>query len=193
MKDSADDIEKAGEAVAQLFSAAGKEMTSMEVALWLREIARFGARPVLQFAEFWMQGGGQSERFRQAPTIEDFRRRADPGYVSEHDALERLRLEVASCGPYAAPAIEDARLKAAVLLLGGWAKVCQDMPDASDEFAARRFAERFARIWVQAEGMALRGEVNAAVPLVGLAGSRLPQSLQGPLAHRLAARPRMVL
>jgi len=161
------DLEVASELVAQLFTSMGKEMTPLEVNIWTRAVATYGPDHIKAFAEFWMEGGGGQGKFRRVPTIEDLRRRVDPCFCSAEDALERLRAEVARTGPYATPAIADPRLKACVILMGGWPKVCQDLPDASEDFATRRFAERFASAWVQAEGKVMRGETFAS-PLIGL-------------------------
>lgn len=164
------DLKKAAEAVAQLASSCGKDLTAIEVNLWLREIARYGAGLTLAFVEFWASGGGQ-ERFRRAPFIEDFKRRVDPNYISADDALDRLRQLVQACGPYASPQIEDQRLRQAIEILGGWPKVCGELPDASDDFGTRRYAERFAGVWVQAEGRVMRGE-SSTRPVLGLASQR---------------------
>lgn len=164
-----EELNRAAQAVAQLFTAAGKEMTELEVRLWLRAISGLGYAKTMAFVEFWMEGGGQGRR--AAPTVEDFRKRFDETYVCAGQALELLREEVARKGPYGAPAFEDARLRAAVLVLGGWPKVCQDMPDPAQEFAHRRYAERFVLAWSKAEGMALRGELCGIAPLSGLTHS----------------------
>lgn len=163
-------LSAASEAVSQLFTAAGKEMTGLEVNLWLRAIGQYGPDLTLAFVEFWMMGGGH-ERYRRAPTLEDFRRRVDPNYVSTEDALEILRAEVVRSGPYANPVIHDKRLSQSINIMGGWAKVCQELPDANETFALKRFAERFASAWVQAEGRVIRDE--AVEPLLGLADQRL--------------------
>lgn len=181
---SVHELKLASELVSQLFTAMGKEMTTLEVNVWTRSIARYGPAAINAFAEFWIEGGGQG-KFRRTPTIEDLRRRVDPDYCSAEDALEKLRAEVARSGPYVTPPIADERLKATVMLIGGWPKVCQDLPDAAEDFATRRFAERFASAWVQAEGKVMRGE-SFASPLIGLA--HVPQcalALDGTATSRL--------
>lgn len=156
----------AAEAVSQLFSVANAEMTKIEANLWMREIERLGAPATLSFVEFWMTGGGQ-DSFRKAPKIDDFLTRADPHYVSASGALECLRREIQSFGPYLNPPIADPKLRATVAALGGWAKVCQDMPDPSEDFASRRFAERFRSAWTQSEALLVQKRLDPP-PLQGL-------------------------
>lgn len=149
------DVDTAREAVAQMFSMNKADMTAIEVNLWRSEITRLGAKAMLQFVKFWTSGGGQTS-FRQAPRIDDFRRRMDPDFVSIDDALNILRREVGRVGPYSDPGLTDARLTVAVLEMGGWAKVCKDMPDASLDFESKRFAERFKSAWVMGEAAVLQ-------------------------------------
>lgn len=156
----------AAEAISQLFSAAKAELTTIEANLWIREIERLGPEVSLSFVEFWISGGGQGS-FQRAPKLQDFLHRADPLYVSAETALEILRVEVASTGPYSNPEIADHKLMAAVARLGGWAKVCQDMPDPSAEFAYKRFTERFRNAWMHSESLQIQKKLNPQ-PLLGL-------------------------
>lgn len=156
----------AAEAVSQLFSAANAEMTKIEANLWMCEIERLGPGATLSFVEYWMSGGGQ-DSFRRPPKIEDLLSRVDPHHVGSSGALEALRQEIQQYGPYVNPPIENKKLRATVLALGGWAKVCQDMPDASEDFASRRFSERFRAAWAQSEALAVQKRLSPT-PLLGL-------------------------
>lgn len=149
------EVDIAREAVAQMFAMTKTDMTAIEANLWRSEITRLGPKVMLKFVQFWTSGGGQSS-FRQAPRIDDFCRRMDPDFVSADDALNILRREIGRIGPYADPLFTDARLTVAVLDMGGWAKVCKDMPDASMDFESRRFAERFKSAWVMGESAVLQ-------------------------------------
>lgn len=159
----------AGEGIAQLFATVKADLTSIEANLWIREITRLGPKLALSFTEFWMSGGGQGD-YRRAPRIDDFLRRADPEHVSAEDALEVLRAEVARCGPYNTPKIENMKLKAAVVRLGGWAKVCLDMPEPSNDFAFKRFAERFRSAWIFSESLQVQNKLSD-VPLLSLSAA----------------------
>lgn len=170
-----DPVELAQAAVGQMFFACKANMTDLEIELWRREIDNHGPEVVTKFVLFWTCGGGQGN-FMRAPRIDDFRRRMDPSFVSLEDALLILRREVSRVGPYADPAISDPGLKTAILEMGGWAKVCQDMPDASLDFEMRRFSDRFKSAWVQGESAVLRGQVPNQL-LLGLVSAPKQLSL----------------
>lgn len=178
----------AAESVSQLFSQAKAELTPIEASLWTREIDKFGPLAMLSFVEFWISGGGQNA-YRRAPRLEDFWVRTDPNYVGAETAVEWLRAEVAKTGPYLNPEIADYRLRASIVRLGGWAKVCQDMPDPSDDFAYKRFTERFRAAWVYAEALqvqkkldppALLGLIAAPTQLLLVAGDSSDVALPAP-------------
>lgn len=170
-----DPVELAQTAVGQMFFACKASMTDLEVELWRREIEKFGPEVMTKFVMFWTCGGGQGN-FMRAPRIDDFRRRMDPSFVSAEDALTILRREVSRVGPYSDPTITDAGLKTAILEMGGWAKVCHDMPDPSMDFEMRRFADRFKSAWVQGESAVLRDQVPVQ-PLLGLVSAPRQMSL----------------
>ena len=159
---SSADLDAALEAVSQMFAQVKAEPTPAEAMLWADEIERLGPQAVQRFAVFWMSGGGQGN-FLRAPRIEDLRRYCDPAWADEGLALERLKQMVVDCGPYQVPGAAqgmDERLAEAVRLLGGWPKVCEILPDASDDFAMRAFEKRFAVAWQQAQGRALRAALS---------------------------------
>lgn len=179
-------VSVAAEAVGQMFSQAQREITPVESGLWMVEIGRLGPESLLAFAQFWMSGGGQTssgQMFARAPRIDDFRRYADPSYVDEQRALELLQELVRTVGPYIDPDIADPRLRAAVHSMGGWARICQDLPSRTEDFAFKRFSDVFRQAWTVAQGMEVRGEL-AAPPLRGLVAA--PNQL------RLSAQPEAV-
>lgn len=179
-------LEAAQETVSQMFSAANKaEMTTIEGALWTREIERLGPGALLAFAEFWMSGSGQGG-YRRPPTIDDFLLRADPAYINAAMALHHLAEAVRTTGPYSDPRIDDPKLRAAVTQLGGWARVCQDMPDPASDFAYKRFAERFRAAWTHSEGLQVRNCL-AATPLQGLISAPRQFALSAPSADSTQA------
>lgn len=164
------DFRTASETVSQMFSAVNKaEMTVIESNLWSREIERLGPTALLSFAEFWMSGSGQGN-YRRTPTIDDFLMRADPAYVNAASALDRLIVEVRLSGPYNNPTIENPKLREAIAHMGGWAKVCQDMPDPSSDFAFKRFSERFRVAWTHSEALQVQQKLNPPA-LLGLTAS----------------------
>jgi len=163
----------AAEVVGQMFSQAQREITPVESSMWIVEIGRLGPERLLAFARFWMSGGGQTssgQMFARVPRIDDFRRYADPSYIDEQRALELLYEIVRTVGAYADPNISDPRLRAAVHSMGGWARICQDMPSRTEDFAFKRFSDVFRQAWTVAQGMEVRGEL-AAPPLRGLIAS----------------------
>lgn len=170
----------AGEFVSQLFAQAKADLTVIETNLWVAEIKRLGPDAMIAFGQFWMSGGGQGS-FHRAPKIEDFLVRADPSYVSAETALDCLRAEVSATGPYSDPNIENLKLRAAVVRMGGWAKVCQDMPDPSEDYAFKQFAARFKSAWIQSEALQVQQKLSTQ-PLLGLVN--LPNQLK-PLAQPL--------
>ena len=167
------DVELAREAVAQMFGVSKTDMTEVEVNMWRYEIDRCGPALMLKFVRFWIGGGGQGT-FMRAPRIDDFLRRVDPEFVSADDALTLLRNLVRKIGPYSDPDISNAKLRLAVMELGGWAKVNQDLPDSSEEFASKRFAERFKTAWLQSEAAEIQGRLSCE-PLLGIASEAKKQ------------------
>lgn len=159
----------AAEVIGQMFSAVKADLTPVEVNLWTRELNRLGASVMLAFAEFWISGGGQGG-YRKAPTIADFLKYSDPNYVSVESALEILRTNVASIGPYNDPKISDPKLQNAVVFMGGWVKVCDEMPDPADDFAWKRYADRFRLAFTQSEALQVQRRLSAQ-PLLGLFSS----------------------
>lgn len=180
------ELEQALEAVSQMFAQVKAEPTPAEAMLWADEIERLGPGVVMQFAHFWMAGGGQNG-FLRAPRIVDVRRFCDPMWSDEAMALARLQTLVERLGPYRAPGDADgmdATLAHAVKLLGGWVRVCELMPDASDEHGLRAFEKRFASAWSQAQAAALQQRLDSA-PLLPLGAQ---QSVEVLAAQRLPER-----
>jgi len=174
-KYASSDMEQALEAVSQMFAQVKAEPTPAEAMLWAGEIERVGPRAVIAFAHFWLAGGGQNG-FLRAPRIMDLRRFCDPTWSDEVGALTRLQNLVSRFGPYCVPTERDgmdAKLAETVRLLGGWVRVCELLPDPSDDFAFRAFEKRFVSAWQQAEVRVVRGDVSAAPLLpIGSTGSQ---------------------
>lgn len=155
------------ETVTDMFTAANKtEMTRLEGILWAREIARLGTSALMSFAELWMGGRGQGS-FRRAPTIDDFLTHADPHYANAETGLECLVTQVKLCGAYNTPEIKNPMLIEAVQILGGWEKVCRDLPDPSLNFEYKQYAEKFKAAWTQSEAKAVQKKLSPQ-PLLGL-------------------------
>lgn len=171
------DASVVAESIAQMFNASKSELTMIEANLWLRQVERLGNAQVLAFAEFWMSGGAQGS-FRRAPTIEDLLTYADPSFLGHAQALELLRKHVSTCGPWSSPEIKDAKLVEAVDHLGGWAKVCEEMPDPGQDFAYKRFADRFKAAWARSEALMVQRSLFPK-PLLGLFAS--PNQLRAEL------------
>lgn len=168
------EVEAALDAVSQMFAQVKSEPTPAEAMLWAEEIERLGPQAVLRFARFWMAGGGQNG-FMRAPRIVDLRRFVDPTWADEALALSRLQRLVQEAGPYRVPCAEDGMdeaLAAAVQHLGGWVRVCEIMPDASDEHGLRQFERKFALAWQQVEGARVQARRLGSVQLQALGRSR---------------------
>lgn len=176
-------LQKAYAAVGNAFSAAKAEATEAEIALWSEAIRRVGPDAALSFMGFWLSGGGQ-DKYARAPRVNDMLEFVDPNYVNAVTGLGQLRDLVASVGPYQSPNVLSPMLRAAVLRLGGWAKVCEDMPDPIDEFAWKRFQDRFELSWRYSEALAVQGLLNPPA-LIGLVDAS--QALPAVTHHTHAA------
>lgn len=152
-------------AVSQMFTQAKTDMTELEANLWATEIERLGCFSLISFAKFWISGEAGVLR---APRIQDFRRYADPSSLNEELAFNTLYLKVGSCGPYSDPDFDDARLHAAVLELGGWVQVCQEIPSIGDDFRYKRYKDRFSTAWENAQAQCVQGKLSASVKALGL-------------------------
>lgn len=159
--------EESIEALAQTLSAWRYEATEIEAAAW-RQIMI--ATPVDRFKAYLSQhllaGNGfppkPSDAARALQLVVD----PDAAYVQ----LERL---VREGGPYAEPAIDDAVMVQAILLMGGWVTLNEQMPDPQNTFAVKAFRERWTACFNQAvSAVRIRGEVPTQ-PLLSLSTKRL--------------------
>ena len=162
MADRMDNGQSIAKCLSEMFSQTKTELTDMEASLWINEIERLGMSAFLSFTAHWM-----SRDHPRSPKVEDFRQFGDPEYVNADIALERLAKDAGEIGPYEDPQLNDRRLVAAVLHLGGWVKVCETMPSQSEEFAWKRFAERFKLAWSRGEAQVAQGRLPPGTQLRG--------------------------
>lgn len=179
-------IQMALDAVSQAFAQVKAEPTPAEAALWADEIDRMGPGPIMSFIKFWMSGGGQ-DGYLRAPRIDDARRFVDPEWMDAGAALQLMHDLVRSVGPYRVPDKSEGmsqRLQSSIAALGGWARVCEIMPEPSQEFAWREFAKRFDAAWSQAQARELMG-LPPAAPLKSLAATQSAklECVVGPDGH----------
>lgn len=169
MSQPQDESAMAAQAVAQLFSMAKQEMTPVESTLWLQQIGKFGPQTMLAFVAFWASGAGQGSYLR-APLVEDFLLRADPMHVGPQTVMAQLYDLVVNCGPYTAPTTKNMKLQSVIVSLGGWVKVCEDMPIPTDDFAWKNYEQRVKTALLQSEAKQVQLLLQPA-NLLGLSGT----------------------
>lgn len=139
----AEDVEAAMAALADFAGARRYELTELEARMWLGFLERVDAVKFKRFLGVW----GLRSNFM--PTLADAARAL--GVVSTPEqSFEHVMRQVVSVGPYNTPEL-DANLRQAVTLMGGWARFCEDAPDASNEFAHTQFRKRFLDLYGQAQ------------------------------------------
>lgn len=166
---------RAMEAVAEAFAQVKCVPTPAESLLWVDQIELSGPQSVLAFMHFWMSGRGQ-DGYLRAPRVADFEAFMSPQLMDAAAALGVVRRMVASVGPYRVPALSDgasAEVCAVISALGGWVKVCETLPDSSQEHSSRVFERSFQSAWAQVKIQCARGLV-AAQPLVAIGHSPVP-------------------
>ena len=114
-----------------------REMSDFEMNLWLRMITDFGDAAVVNFL------ARHVEISVFAPKPAEMMKALMPGRDCAEGAMAELVRAVALFGPYSSPRFSDPVLPAAVLLMGGWVKVNETLPDAANRYEYDGFQKRF--------------------------------------------------
>lgn len=135
---SEEDLQDMANALSEVCGGRRYQLTEFEGKAWSRLMMR---TPKVQFLAFLSQHMMSSDF---APTIAAASSALGLTDASDPAWLKLVHL-VSSHGPYSVPAefAQDDVLRAAVLALGGWQKVNETMPDASQDYAYREYRERF--------------------------------------------------
>jgi hypothetical protein len=158
--------QQAAQAVAQLFGSTGGAFTQVEALLWATEIHRLGPDLAMEFVRYWASGEHEL-KYKRTPTINDFLSRVDPEHLSAETGFAKLQEEVRLIGGWRSPAITNLKLLAAIERLGGWPKVCAELPSPTEDFALRAYAEKFALAWRHSEGLKMQGLLGNTPPALG--------------------------
>lgn len=151
----------AKEVLAEVMGLYRCEMTGLEVRLWKGMIADFGDQAVINFLI------KHCENSVFAPKPAEANKALRPGRDNAGAAFEELLRAVSKQGPYVNPTFMDPAISGAVLLLGGWAKVNQELPDpAAARFDYEAYSKRFEILYQQACADLMLGA--APVALLGL-------------------------
>lgn len=157
------------------------ELTEFEMSVWLRIVE---AVPLEQFMGF-LRNHVASSPF--APKPSDASKAFDLA-VDPDSAYVKLARMVREVGPYESPELpDDPVLVTAVLLMGGWATVNEQMPDPMNSFAVKAFRERFDACFIQAVNQVRVRGVMPSQPLLAIGDARRPQ----PPALEYRAQPQL--
>jgi hypothetical protein len=174
------DVQAAMAALADFAGARRYELTELEARMWLGFVERVDADKFKRFLGVW----GLRSNFM--PTLADAAR-ALGVVATPEQSFEHVMRQVVLVGPYNTPEL-DANLRQAVTLMGGWARFCEEAPDASNEFAHTQFRKRFLELYGQAQAQVeiqgieppvIRGLADASRERLAL-GMNKPASLPAP-------------
>ncbi len=147
-----DDHVMALNALNEVMSYYRVKLTPFATEAWVACMDKFGAITVKDFLLQHMMTS------KWPPTFEELHTAV--GVLGGADwAFERVACEVKRVGPYHAPDFSDApELAFAVAEMGGWTKLCAEMPaPEQDRFGYEALQKRFALHYQAAKGLAFRG------------------------------------
>jgi len=153
VKNSPEQIKQAMVALADFAGARRYELTELEMKMWLAFVERVEVASFMRFLSVW----GMREKFMPTPSDAA---KALGIIVTPEQAFETAYRQVKAVGPYNTPQL-DAALTQPVILMGGWARFCEDAPDQSSEFAFPQFRKRFLEMYGQAQAQV---EVQGITP-----------------------------
>ena len=139
----------AADALTQVMAYYKHSMTELEVKGWWRLIDEFGDEAIVSFLQVHME----RDSFR--PGLDQVLKMLAPSRRSSTAAYEELGRQVRECGPYRAPTFQDPALPGAVVLLGGWVVVNEQMPLPDGSFESGAYIKRFDSMYLQAVSDAL--------------------------------------
>lgn len=137
------------------------QATDFEAMMWNRIIEQHGDGAVIAFLQAHVM------RSQYAPKVNEALAMLQPGANNAAAAFMALTDGVARCGPYKAPAFEDPALVDAVVRMGGWAAVNEQMPSPQVRFDYEAYFKRFETAYQMAcADLALRRPLHTQ--LLGL-------------------------
>lgn len=142
---------KAKDVLAEVMGYYVRVMTELEVRLWMQVISEFGDQAVCNF----LVNHVKTSVF--APKLADAQKALNPSGSNAVAAFEELGRVVSSIGPYLNPKFDDPAIAGAVLALGGWAKVNEQLPDPSARFDFEAYFKRFDALYQQSCASILTG------------------------------------
>lgn len=156
------------------------EMTSFEGGIWKRIM---GSVPPDRFLRFLQHFVATSKGFPPKPNDAT---KALELTIDPDGAYARIERLVKEHGPYQEPAIADPVLVTAIVYMGGWVTLNEQMPDPSNGFALKNFRDRFDACFNQAvNAVRIAGQMPER-PLLSLASPR--PAPQPALEHQSVAR-----
>ena len=135
--------EHCDQALADIMAARRYEMTPFEGRAWAQIIDAVEPRRFIAFVSHHYATSPY------APTPADATKYLDLA-VNPDVSFGRLQRLIMELGPYRAPELSDPVLHTAIELMGGWAKVNEDLPDPREQFEFKRFRERFDAAFTEA-------------------------------------------
>jgi len=162
--------------LAEVMGAYKNEMTSLEAALWMRMIEDFGDEAIVRFLIRHIETSSFAPKVNEAIAM------LQPGRASSVAAFEELARGVKRFGPYVTPEFEDPAIAGAVLLLGGWVLVNEQLPDPKSRFDYDAFFKRFDAVYHQSCADLMLGRTCGNQALLGLHAQASTQTalLQAP-------------
>lgn len=139
-------------------SVGDHRLSSLEREMWNELITRFGDQAIIDYLRRHVSMS------KYAPHVSEALEFLGASN-SAASALLVLQREVQRVGSWQSPKFDDPAVAHAVSIMGGWEKVCQDLPDPSDRFAYGAFQERFEVALKAAQSEVTRGA--SVAPLLG--------------------------
>ena len=161
--DEAFSVDQCDQALTDIMAARRYEMTPFEARAWTKVINAVEPRRFIAFVSHHYA----SSPF--APTPADATKFLDLG-INPEVSFARLERLVKECGPYKAPSVPDPVLHTAIELMGGWAKVNEDLPDSRESFEYKRFRERFDASFTEATVKVRINNEAPTKPLLAIGG-----------------------
>lgn len=152
----------AGRILAEVMGIYGRSMTELEGNLWKRIIANFGDEAVKRFLSKHL------ETSVFAPKPADAVAALRPGQGSAVAAFEELLRKVIAIGPYRSPKFDDPAIGGAVMLLGGWVAVNEQMPDPMNRRDYEAYFTRFEALYQQSKANLMMSNSEEPVRVLGL-------------------------
>jgi hypothetical protein len=161
----------------------GRDMTSLETELWPKMIKEFGDEAIIRFL------AKHVEKSVFAPKPAEVMQALRPSQDNSSSAFEELYRKVVKVGPYGSPVFEDPAIAGVIVLLGGWVKVNEQMPDpTASRFDYEAYAKRFDVLYKQSNANLMLGKGHLQ-PILGMHDPRLRLQAPSSLALAIEAKP----